>query len=107
MPKSLRIFLVPAIALAASASAFAQLSLPGKTLSRAGLEPAKNAKNIAKRTVSPDCPYLGMSLRDLLLHARNAWPALYRTAVKLRRTGFDAEATRQWLEQAICVQEGF
>lgn len=109
MSNLLRPFLVPAIALATCVASQAALSLPGKTLGnlRPGLQPTKNAKNILKGHVSTHCPHIGKSLRDLLNYSRATWPALYRQALKFRRTGFTQEDTRIWLEGAICSAEGF
>ena len=104
-----RPFIAPAVALLTCVAAQGQLTLPGKTLGGAlGLEqPAKNAKNILKNHISPPCPHLDKTLRDLLDYARINHPALYRQAIKLRRTGFTQGATRNWLENAICTTEGF
>ena len=111
MSNTLRLLIVPAILLASCFAAQAdKTDLPGKTLqaaTRAGIQqPAKNAKNILKGIVSPECPHLGKTLRELLTYARVSWPALYRQAIRLRRTGFTQAATRAWLTAAICIQEG-
>jgi hypothetical protein len=110
MPNTLRLLIVPALLLASCFAAQAEIALPGKTLqaaTRAGIQqPAKNAKNILKGIISPDCPHLGKTLRELLTYARVTWPALYRQAIRLRRTGFSQIATRSWLVSAICHQEG-
>ena len=111
MSNTLRLLIVPAILLASCFAAQAdKTDLPGKTLqaaTRAGIQqPAKNAKNILKGVVSPECPHLGKTLRELLTYARVTWPALYRQAIRLRRTGFSQIATRSWLVSAICDQEG-
>ncbi len=117
MLKALRNLLLPALVLISATAAQAQTqvrrSLPGKTLkvlgsSQAGIaQPSKNVKNILKGIVTPPCPHIGKSLRVLMVYARVQHPALYRQSVKLRRTGFTQEQTRQWLEDAICSAEGF
>lgn len=113
MFRQLKPLLISSVVLATGPSVHAQLALPGKTLkkpsiSRTGIkQPAKNTKNILKAPPTAPCPHIGKSLRDLLLYARANRPALYRQAVKQRRTGFSQEQTRVWLLDAVCIAEGF
>ena len=112
MSISLRPFLIPAVALMTGLAAQANPALPGKTLNktttRSGVEqPVKSGKNIFKGVPSAPCPHLNLSLRQLLVYARDNHPALFRQAINLRRNGFTQNALRVWLLDAICAQEGF
>lgn len=111
MFRVVRHLILPAVFLASGVAVQAQLSLPGKTLrvskpaNKAGIvQPTKNPKNILQGAVSPECPYLNMTLRDLMVFSRANCPDLYRQAVELRRTGFTQEQTRQFLEDELCLK---
>lgn len=107
LPKAI---LAAAVLVASGTAVQAQkLALPGKTLrltSATGVQqPVHNAKNALGVPVTPDCPHIGKSLRDLLNYARISHPSLYRQALALRRTGFTQEDVRIWLEGQICTAE--
>jgi hypothetical protein len=113
------VFVSGAVLMAAASSHAQGVPLPGKTLqapaapqipNRGGFvasQPEKNVKSVLGPVSSPLCPHIGKSLRDLLLYARANWPAIYRAAVDLRRTGFTQDQVRDWLENELCTAEGF
>ena len=112
-----KLILAGAVALACVSTAQAQkpAPLPGATLSQASrttldgriLRVSHDPKNVISGVVSPDCPYLTWTLRDLLNYARANHPAIFRQATALRRGGATKDATRDFLRMAICVAEGF
>ncbi|NNC89271.1 MAG: hypothetical protein HKN82_12495 [Akkermansiaceae bacterium] len=81
--------------------------LPGKTLNKKRALKF-NAQVAFSQAPSPVCPYIGQTLRYLMNYARANHPDLYRQALGLRRdAGFTQEQVRVWLENQLCVREGY
>lgn len=83
------------------------LKLPGSTLgdqADAGDQPVENPENVLGPVMSPECPYIGWSLADLLVFARANSPSLYRQALAIRRAGAPQAFTRDWLENELCME---
>ena len=87
-----------------------ELQLPGSTLGGAsseGLQPVANPENIVGDAISPECPFIGQTYQQLLRFARANYINIYLQALSLRRGGASQAVVRSFLENAICVQEGY